>query len=108
MARPRRIAIELRSAPAPSETQNAQRKSPVHAARPIGQAPQNPPPRSFGNRPRRIISASIGPGGQPPDQPRTKPLANVPRLTVTVAQTLAKTAAMSARVERLFAACRNA
>jgi hypothetical protein len=35
----------------------------VHAPNPIGHADQNPPPRSFGNKPRRIISALIGPGG---------------------------------------------
>src|SRR5438552_12683528 len=107
MARQRRIAIELRSAPAPSETQNAQRKSPVHAPRPIGQAPQNPPPRSFGSRPRRIISALIGPGGQATDQPRIKPLTNVLRLIVSVARILAKNGAMSDRIERLFAGCRK-
>ena len=66
---------EFKVAPAPMETQKAQRKSPQHAPRPMGHADQKPPPRSFGRRPRRIISALTGPGGQAPDQPRRKPLA---------------------------------
>jgi len=66
----RRTATELSNTPAPTETQKAQMKSPVHAPRPIGQADQNPPPRSLGNKPRRIISALIGPGGHATDQPR--------------------------------------
>src|SRR5438105_14884453 len=82
-------------------------KSPVHAPRPIGQADQNPPPRSFGNRPRRIISALIGPGGHATDQPRIKPLINVLRLIVSVALILAENGAMSDRIERLFAGCRK-
>jgi len=69
-----RMDGEFRSAPAPSETDSAHMKSPVHAPRPIGHADQNPPPRSFGIKPRRIISAFTGPGGQATDQPRTNPL----------------------------------
>ena len=69
-----RMDGEFRSAPAPSETERAHMKSPVHAPRPIGHADQNPPPRCLGIKPRRIISAFTGPGGQATDQPRTNPL----------------------------------
>jgi hypothetical protein len=46
----------------------------VQAPSAIGHAAQKPPPRAFGNNPRRIISALIGPGGHATDQPRMKPL----------------------------------
>src|SRR5205823_12066496 len=73
-ARACRMDGEFRSAPAPSETDSAHMKSPVHAPRPIGHADQNPPPRCLGTKPRRIISAFTGPGGQATDQPSTNPL----------------------------------
>src|SRR6476619_5765819 len=108
IASKRRISTELSRAPAPTETPKAQMKSPVHAPRPIGQADQNPPPRSFGSKPRRIISALIGPGGQASDQPRMYPFARA--LSVIVSRGLKsalRMPAMSERIERLFARCRG-
>src|SRR5437667_11403193 len=69
-----RMDGEFRSAPAPSETESAHMKSPVHAPRPIGHAEQNPPPRCLVIKPRRLITAFTGPGGQGTDKPRTNPL----------------------------------
>src|SRR5437588_7985357 len=108
IASTRRISTELSRAPAPTETPKAQMKSPVHAPRPIGQADQNPPPRSFGSRPRRIISASIGPG-----RPRHRPAQNVTvcqgakRHRFTRTESALRMPAMSERIERLFARCRD-
>src|SRR5438105_10371670 len=79
-----------------------------HAPRPIGQADQNPPPRSFGSKPRRIISASIGPG-----RPRHRPAQNVTvcqgakRHRFTRTESALRMPAMSERIERLFARCRD-
>src|SRR5947207_10823798 len=65
---------EFRNAAAPRGPYSAHLISPGHPPRPIGHADQNPPPRCFGIKPRRIISAFTGPGGQATDQPRTNPL----------------------------------
>jgi hypothetical protein len=45
------------------------------ALKPIGHADQNPPPPSFGKKPRRRISALAGLGGQATDQPIIQALA---------------------------------
>src|SRR6266581_130160 len=67
----------LSSAPAPAATAKAQIKSPVHAPNPTRHVSQNPPPRSRGGNPRRIISAFTGPGGQATDRPSTNPLSKI-------------------------------
>src|SRR5437588_6709569 len=108
IASTRRIPTELSRVPAPTETPKAQMKSPVHAPRPVGQAVQNPPPRFSGSKPRRIISAINRPG-----RPGYRPAQNVTicegakRHRFTRTESALRMAAMSERIERLFARCRD-
>src|SRR5438874_8287798 len=82
-------------------------KSPVHAPRPIGQADQNPPPRSLvANRANHFGINRLR-------RPRHRPAQNVTvcqgakRHPFTRTESAPRMPAMSERIERLFARCRD-